>query len=139
MPDGTEVLERWYACLEPEVQTEVEFYLKYLEVTEDWFTPGDAETLDGRHTSLTVIRFEIDRGYLRVGKKSIARKDKYRLVGFVAQYPHCDGLQDPGEFVILLGCQKWKGRTAPPDALDWALQLKADLEAGKGFKNDHSI
>jgi hypothetical protein len=139
--DGTEVLARWHDCLDYEVQTIVEFTLKNLEVTEDWFTPGDAIELDGAHAGLTEIRLERELD-IPTPRGASKPKERYRLVGFILAYPYRRSTDDvliPGDFIILLGCQKWRDRTAPPKAFDWALQLKQDVQEGRGFYDDHSL
>lgn len=137
--NGVEPMDLWYACLDSDLQTQIDILIRELAQTDDWYTDGHAKELERQHAGLTQLCLEVEYvARTPRGKREIKRR-QYRLPGLKLSNPtrDADGELIPGVFVILLGCQKGRGRTIPPGAFDWAMRLACELLQDKGVINEY--
>ncbi|HEY0704254.1 MAG TPA: type II toxin-antitoxin system RelE/ParE family toxin [Candidatus Acidoferrales bacterium] len=110
----------WYGTLDPEVQAEFDIQVKALSEIDNW---DDArpkyKELDRQHAGLCELR-------LKVGKRH------FRPIGVL--------LREERTFVFLGGCEKkGRGTTDPEQAFEIAMNLKRQLEAGKGALREYAF
>lgn len=133
----------WYEAEDEDAQQAFDTIVAILEVTENWFTPGDAKMLTRVHggADLCEILFEVERETVEPNGRKRKFREKYRPVGFISRYPQRNEKQElvPGEFVLLVGCKKSGRRYAPTNAFDLALDLKRQHDEGRGSVDDHFV
>ena len=123
--DGKNRIADWYVEQELEVQVAFDQVVYDIRRIRDWSHRWQIKPLVREHAGLWQVRFRIGDGNEEV---------KYRPVGIVTR----DARVFPtGQFVFVLGCQKRFGQYIPPTAFADALDLKRQLEAGRGTLHDH--
>ena len=120
---GTCPIRDWYANQDARVQAAFDATLAVLSATEDWENADEFGVLKRDHAGLGEIRFYLEDRTGRRGARPPIRR--FRPVGI---WPPIS----EGTFILLLGCEKFRGVLCPENAFDLALRYKRDLEAGIG-------
>lgn len=128
--EGRCLINEWYAAQDENVRAEFDVTIAILAQTDDWTEPEIAEfkLLTGRHASpgLGEIRFYVDA--VTPGARR-PRRRRFRPIGVLRP--------EQREFVLILGCEKFRMNTVPAGAFDEALRYKTEFDEGRGWTRDY--
>lgn len=122
--EGEHHFRDWYGAQAPVVVATLEATLVTLGATEDWDDPElrsfKVFTRKPEHLGLAQIQFEVIEG---------KKKHQFRVLGLLRQ--------EQKEFVVLMGFEKNGRSPNPPNAYDLALDLRMQIEDGRGLIYDY--
>ena len=120
LEDGTCPIRDWYDQQDDEVQALFDASMTILSATADWTDTWRFKVLTKNHAGLGEVRFKLEGPPIR----------RFRPAGI---WPP----SDEREFVLLVGCEKWRHVYNPEDAFIKALEYKEKLEAGEGYTDEY--
>jgi hypothetical protein len=128
--DGVNLIQDWYSAQDEDVQLQFDVTLDILRAEANWEDPevGEFKPLTRAHVGLGEIVFHT---IIEDATRGKVRKRRFRPVGIWPVARH-------GEFILILGCEKYGRTLIPHAAFDLALDYKSEFEAGRGTLSEHT-
>lgn len=120
------LIREWYAVQDGAVKAAFDMTLRLLSNQREWKGRREFKVLDGPHSGLSELRFNLDVYNPTTRRQS---KRRFRPVGLWRP--------EVREFILFLGCEKSGRMSIPPNAFDLALKYLAEFNAGKGTIHEH--